>query len=111
MKYFKDNNNKFVVIQDKAIFKNSFIMLAFEFATIDEEIKPLVSVFYQGEQDLKEKIEDYEIIFNEDYKEKMKSIIQYKETLENTIKSINYSPLYKVFEDTIEEIKEIIKQF
>lgn len=111
MKYFKDNNNKFVVIQDKAIFENSFISLAFEFVTIDKEIKPLISIFYQEEQNLKEKIEDYEIIFNEDYKEKIKSIIIDRDRLENRIKGINYSPLSQIFEDTIEEIKEIIKQF
>lgn len=111
MKYFKDNNNKLVVIQDKDIFKNSFINLAFEFVTIDKEIKPLVSIFYQEEQNLKEEIEDYEIMFNEDYKEKIKSIIRDRDRLKNRVKGINYSPLSKIFEDTIEEIKEIIKQF
>jgi|GEM_PF-4277951 len=111
MKYFKDNNNKFVVIQDKDIFKNSFISLAFEFATIDQEIKPLVSVFYKKEENLKQEIEDYEIMFNEDYKEKLKSIVKNKDRLNKYIKNVNYSPLIKIFEDTIEEIKEIIKQF
>lgn len=111
MKYFKDNNNKFVVIQDKEIFENSFLNLAFEFVIIDQEINPLVSVFFQEEQNLKEEIEDYEIMFNEDYKEKIKSIVKYRDKLENRIKSINYSPLDKIFKDTIEEIKEIIKQF
>ena len=111
MRYFKDNNNKLVVIQDKDIFKNSFISLAFEFVTIDKEIKPLVSIFYQEEQNLKEEIEDYEMMFNEDYKEKLKSIVKNKDRLNKYIKNVNYSPLAKVFEDTIEEIKEIIKQF
>lgn len=109
MKYFKDNNNKFVVVQDKGVFKNSFLNLAFEFVTIDKEIKPLISVIYQEEQNLKEEIEDYEIMFNEDYKEKIKSIIRDRDRLENKIKGVNYSPLVKNFEDTIEEIKEIIK--
>lgn len=111
MKYFKDNNNKLVVIQDKDIFKNSFISLAFEFVTIDKEIKPLVSIFYQEEQNLKEEIEDYEIMFNEDYKEKIKSIIRDRDRLENRIKGINDSHLSKIFEDTIKEIKETIEQF
>lgn len=111
MKYFKDNNNKLVVIQDKDIFKNSFINLAFEFVTIDKEIKPLVSIFYQEEQNLKEEIEDYEIMFNEDYKEKIKSIIRDRDRLENRIKGINDSHLSKIFEDTIKEIKETIEQF
>ena len=111
MKYFKDNNNKLVVIQDKDIFENSFLNLAFEFATIDQEIKPLVSVFYKKEENLKQEIEDYEIMFNEDYKEKIKSIIRDRDRLENKIKGVNYSPLAKIFKDTIEEIKEIIKQF
>ena len=111
MKYFKDNNNKFVVIQDKDMFKNSFISLAFEFVTIDKEIKPLVSIFYQEEQNLKEEIEDYEIMFNEDYKEKIKSIIRDRDRLENRVKGINDSHLSKIFEDTIKEIKETIKQF
>lgn len=111
MKYFKDNNNKLVVIQDKDMFKNSFISLAFEFVTIDKEIKPLVSIFYQEEQNLKEEIEDYEIMFNEDYKEKIKSIIRDKDRLENRVKGINDSHLSKIFEDTIKEIKETIKQF
>lgn len=111
MKYFKDNNNKLVVIQDKDMFKNSFISLAFEFVTIDKEIKPLVSIFYQEEQNLKEEIEDYEIMFNEDYKEKIKSIIRDKNRLENRVKGINDSHLSKIFEDTIKEIKETIEQF
>lgn len=111
MKYFKDNNNKLVVIQDKDIFKNSFISLAFEFVTIDKEIKPLVSIFYQEEQNLKEEIENYEIMFNEDYKEKIKSIIRDRDRLENRIKGINDSHLSKIFKDTIKEIKETIKQF
>lgn len=111
MKYFKDNNNKLVVIQDKAIFENSFLNLAFEFATIDQEIKPLVSVFYKKEENLKQEIEDYEIMFNEEYKEKLKSIVKNRDRLNKYIKNVNYSPLIKIFEDTIEEIKEIIKQF
>ena len=111
MKYFKDNNNKFVVIQDKEIFENSFLNLAFEFVIIDQELKPLVSVFYKKEENLKQEIEDYEMMFNEDYKEKLKSIVKNKDRLNKYIKNVNYSPLAKVFEDTIEEIKEIIKQF
>lgn len=111
MKYFKDNNNKFVVIQDKEIFENSFLNLAFEFVIIDQELKPLVSVFYKKEENLKEEIEDYEIMFNEDYKEKIKSIIRDIDRLENRIKGINDSHLSKIFEDTIKEIKETIEQF
>lgn len=111
MKYYKNNVNDFIVLTDQKFCNNISFKLAFEFCTLNYKEIPLITFYTTNRLENYTEIDAYEVIFSKKYQTMLKSIVRDKDKLDKQLKNFNYELFEDVFNSSIEEIEELIKQF